>query len=167
MTTLLDILADTVFPEEARRAVDEFLRDSGARQIPVTSRQIHGLREIALRQPTMVGSFAAHQRKRATEQTEQQFWKLIEDLCGSTKRRWSLAIEADRHLPAELRADAIPDKASLKTPEQRSARNELLNKSKKLRNEWMRTHAPIFFQRFCTHCFWLRVELDEGAASGV
>ena len=160
--TDMDLLSDTVFPGEARKAVDTVLKVCGA--IPVADTQLYGLRQAARQQPGKVPQFARKQRDRAEKRNnsdETTFWSLVGYLCsGSTSQSgwssegWSLDEEARRRLPEELHH--LPSRQDMKTNEERQRRNQMASEQTRLLNEWKAQGIPAFFERFCAHCLYQR-----------
>lgn len=150
--TELDVLSDTVY----RRKATEVLQRS---DLPVSTTQIKGLRQIAQHQPSQVQSFAQHQKTRADKKEkgdESAFWQLVIDLCNdnATQSDWSLHKEAESDMPAHLKN--IPDRADCKTLEERTQRNRRVSERRAWLEKWNADHIPAFFQRFCTHYLYLQ-----------
>ncbi len=139
--TIVDLLSDTVYRDQARQQLDTLLGE--IRKFPVKTAQIYGLRQIARQQPEQVKNFAERQRTRAerkNKQSEVQFWQLVERLCDS-RNGWSVRVEGDKHAPPELRT-------------------ETRRRQRKRREAWEQTHIPAFFERFCTHALY-RLGVEE------
>ena len=128
---------------------------------PVEDSQIYGLRQLARQQPDKVKSFARHQRERAERknykgqlQAEIDFWSLVEQICNVDKpgSGWSLAVEVQRLIPDELRQ--IPARHPQMTQEERTHRNQIVQKRRGWLAAWQEDHIPAFFERFCTHCLY-------------
>ena len=165
--TDMDLLADTVFPGEARRAVETVVEVCG--DIPVEVTQIHGLRQIARQQPDKIFRFARHQRERAEKRRnseETEFWSLVGYLCsGSTGQSgwssegWSLHEEARNRLPEELQHP--PNRQDMKTNEDRQRRNRMIREQTRLLDEWKAKGVPAFFERFCAQCLYRRASTNR------
>lgn len=165
--TDMDLLSDTVFPGEARRAVDTVVEVCG--RIPVEATQIHGLRQIARQQPGKVIPFARHQRERAQKRRnseETEFWSLVDYLCsGPTGRRgwfsegWSLHEEACKTLPEGL--SHLPNLQDMKSNEDRQRRNRMKSEQQGLVKAWMDKGIPAFFERFCAQCLYRRTVTEQ------
>lgn len=165
--TDMDLLADTVFPGEARRVVESVVKICG--DIPVEATQIHGLRQIARQQPHKVSQFAHKQRARAEKRPNSEvteFWSLVGYLCdGSTGQSgwfaegWSLHEEACKVLPAELRN--LPSRQDMKTNEDRQRRNRMAREQARLIKDWNAKGIPAFFERFCAECICRRAMINR------
>ena len=160
--TLVDLLSDTVYREQAVKQLDQLL--AGDERFPVKPAQIYGLRQIARQQPGKVKDFANRQRKRAQRrpdnaservnpklQAEIGFWTLVSALCSESPD-WSVHEEGKGRLPEELRN--IPGRQEVRTNEERSRRNQLLDQRKEWLTHWNNAHIPAFFERFCTHALY-------------
>jgi hypothetical protein len=179
----IDIAADTELGQRAIKAVDSYVRDNvsdsfqKAEDWPISRAQITGLRQIAVREPTKVGEFAEHQRKKAqaklenTKQEERRselkaeiaFWELVRGLCDGKppKFSWSLTQARDQALPAELHDEKQPPGAQL-TKEQQAARKEKRERRERWQRQWERDHYAAFFQRFCIHYLYEMSRRTQG-----
>ncbi|MCY4521086.1 MAG: hypothetical protein OXC13_09975 [Caldilineaceae bacterium] len=164
--TDMDLLSDTVFPGEARRAVETVVEACG--DIPVDVTQIHGLRQIARQQPDNVFRFARHQRARAEKRRnpeETEFWSLVGYLCSGptsnsgSSQGWSLHEEACKTLPEELRY--LPNRQDMKTNEDRQRRNQMANEQTRLIKAWKKAGIPVFFERFCAQCLYQLASMNR------
>lgn len=171
--TLVDLLSDTTYRQQAKGQIDKLLGNSD--KFPVKRAQIYGLRQIARQQPGKVQDFANHQRERARRkqenaseraklalQAEIEFWALVADLCSDSTSDWSVLKEGHSHLPVELRDENIPKKQECKTHEDRSRRNKLKKSQREWLEQWDNEHIPAFFERFCTHAIY-RLGLAENS----
>jgi hypothetical protein len=169
--TLLDLLSDTTYRDRAVRELHPLVQN--AREFPVETSQIHGLRQIARQQPARVSEFARHQKERAERkyeiasettklklEAEIAFWTLVINLCGASTSDWSVLKEGRDRLPEELREENIPEKQSGMTPEERTRRNELKERQRDWLNQWINEHIPVFFQRFCTQCLYRKAIME-------
>ena len=169
--TLLDLLSDTVYRDRAVRELHPLVQN--AREFPVETSQIHGLRQIARQQPAKVSEFARHQRERAERKREIaseekksdfdpeiNFWDLVVRLCDGTTSDWSVLKEGRDRLPEELREENIPENRSGMTPEERTHRNTLKRCQSEWLNQWSNEHIPAFFQRFCTQCLYRKAIME-------
>lgn len=147
-----DLLSDTSFAEEAAKAVDAFVHEH---EYPVARAQIHGLRQIAINQPTQITVFADHQKDRAEKRNasaQVEFWKLVHLLCNGRPPRasWSLEQAAENVMPAELRLETAAHGTKLSKEEQQE-RAATKQRQKQWLESWRSEHYPEFFQRFCAH----------------
>ena len=162
--TLVDLLSDTVYRQQAIRQLHQLLRNDN--QFPVKPAQIHGLRQIARQDPERVKDFATHQRQRAERKCETaslnaqqrlefeiEFWTLIANLCNGTTVDWSMIQERDSRIPANLQ----------NRPEMsRRERREIGERRKEWCERWDNEHIPAFFERFCTHCLFCIAKAEMG-----
>ncbi|MBA2224966.1 MAG: hypothetical protein WHU94_15960 [Thermogemmata sp.] len=168
----IDIAADTELGQQAKVAVEQYLRQHGEESYrssddwPIARSQISGLRQIAMNEPRQVAAFAEHQRKKAEAKLETTtkeerrseleaeiaFWDLIKGLCDGKQPRvpWSLTQARDQALPAELQEEKQPPGAKL-TKEQQEARKQKREERERWLRQWESEHYPVFFQRFCAH----------------
>ncbi len=78
-------------------------------------------------------------------QAEIDFWTIVIQRRDTATPNWSVRIEADAHLPEELR-----EKSGMSRRKKRS-----LKEHRKVHLErWDDEHIPLFFQRFCTHALY-------------
>ena len=160
--TSIDVLADTDLRSNAVNAVDQFLAEHD--RCPVRPSQIHGLRQLSTQQPGLVKRFADHQRQRVEKkletasrnsapklETEQDFWKLVADLCESDSHRLSIAALAESLMPEELHKGNIPEKQQGMSHEDRSHRKQLMDQRRDWRARATAELTPVFFQHFCIH----------------
>ena len=171
--TLVDLLSDTTYRQQAKDQLDKQL-DNG-NQFPVKRAQIYGLRQIARQQPREVKTFANHQRERARRKEENaserakpalraeiEFWTLMANLCSDSTSDWSVNKEGHPHLPVELREENIPKKRPGMTHEEQRDRNERRRQKREWLEQWENEHIPAFFERFCTHALY-RLGLAENS----
>ncbi len=157
--TLVDLLSDTTYREQAVKQLDQLLSSSA--QFPVKTTQIYGLRQIARQQPGEVERFARHQGERAEKldkQAEINFWALVTNLCSDSPSGWSVLKEGQLYLPVELQN--IPNKWAGMTQDEQRKRNKLVRDRKERLNQWKNEHIPAFFERFCTHCLYRIAKLE-------
>lgn len=159
----LDVLADTVFRDEAAKAVDAFV----SRHVcPVERAQIAGLRQIAANEPGKVLDFAKHQRdkaakklegtkneqKRARLDGEVAFWDLVSRLCGTSgtgPAHWSLASLAEETASPDCRVGKKPHGSA--PAEEHKRYNDARDRLAKWRKLRQSEDYPVFFARFCAH----------------
>lgn len=141
--TIVDLLSDTVYRDQARDQLDSLLEKIG--RVPVKSAQIYGLRQIARQQPLKVKEFAQRQRERAERRNPNAseirlWWSLVEQLCESTTD-WSVRKEVLKFAPEDF-----------------------MNQTKRRQREWLdeqkKTHRPALFERFCTHALYRMAESE-------
>ena len=181
--TLVDLLSDTVYRQQAIKQLHQLLGSNN--QFPVKSTQIHGLRQIARQEPERIGDFAAHQGLRAQNRyeaedeksnpraevlrewkTEISFWTLVSNLCGDSPDRWTVKREGRTYLPQDLRNDNLREVQGA-TQQEKQQIQQHNNKIKKGQREWLKKwdneHIPAFFERFCTHCLYCiaKAEMDQ------
>ena len=153
--THVDLLSDTTYRQQAVRQLHRLL--GSAREFPVESSQIYGLRQIARQQPLEVSKFAQHQRERAEKlgkQDEVGFWDLVSNLCKPLVSEWSVYKEAHAYLPEDIRDENIPKRQKGMTQEEQRQRNTLRRRQQEWLNQWANEHIPAFFERFCTQCLY-------------
>lgn len=171
----VDVLADTVFRDEAVRAIDEF---TGEHECPVRRSQIEGLRQITINQHGEVRAFADHQRKKAERRQQGlnptskksaelghviAFWDLIVRLCGSANTptgQWSLHRFAEEQSPADCRVGNKPHGSA--PPEEHRAFREAKQRSDSWHKRRMAEDYPAFFQRFCAHYLYRLSKQEPG-----
>lgn len=168
----IDIAADTELGQRAINAANKYVKDNAAESYQREDRwliarsQITGLRQIAVNEPSQIGRFADHQRKKDeaklanTRQEERQrelqakidFWKLVKELCDgrAPKSAWSLTQERDQALPNDLEDEKLPSGAQL-TKEQQAERKEKRERWERWNRRLEQDHYAAFFQRFCIH----------------
>ena len=162
--TLVDVLSDTVYRQQAVRQLHQLL--DGADEFPVEPTQIHGLRQIARQEPERVEGFADHQRKRAERKCETasvnaqqrlefeiEFWTLGVNLCKGTTSDWSMIQERDSRIPVSLQNR--PDMS-------RGERRKIRERRDEWCERWDNEHIPAFFERFCTHCLFCIAKAEMG-----
>ena len=162
--TLVDVLSDTVYRQQAVQQLHQLLGNNN--HFPVELAQIHGLRQIARQEPERVEGFADHQRKRAERKCETasvnaqqrlvfeiEFWTLVVNLCNGTTSDWSVIQERDSRIPADLQNR--PDMSRRERREIGERRNEWCER-------WNNEHIPAFFERFCTHCLFCIAKAEMG-----
>ena len=154
--TLVDLLSDTTYRQQAKAQLDELL---GNGTFPVKRTQIYGLRQIARQQPRRVKDFANHQRERAQRAipalaAEIEFWTLVANLCSKSTPDWSVNKEGHSHLPEELRDENIPQHRPGMTHKEQRDRKERMDQQQERLAQWEKEHIPAFFERFCTHALY-------------
>lgn len=165
--TPVDLLSDTIYREQAVTQLHQLL--GNAREFPVESSQIYGLRQIARQQPHEVSNFARCQRERAEKLNRDaaaNFWQLVENLCNGSTPNWSVQLEGDAYLPEDIREENIPSKQPGMTPEEQRHRNELRTRRREWLKQWENEHIPAFFERFCTQCLYRKAMIEMSQSNG-
>lgn len=179
----VDIAADAELGQRAIKAASKYVQEYAATLYrkeddwPVARSQITGLIQIAVNEPTKVGDFAEHQRKKVearmamTKNEERQrqleaekaFWELVSGLCEGKppKFSWSLTQARDQALPTDLHDEKQPPGTQL-TKEQQTARKEKRERRERWQRQWALDHYPAFFQRFCIHYLYEMSERTQG-----
>ena len=159
----LDILADTVFRDEAAKAVDAFVHEHDC---PVKRAQIAGLRQIAANEPARLLEFGKHQREKAARRLEATrrddkraefegqiaFWDLVSRLCGASgggETSWSLSKLAEEQAPADCRGVHRPPGNA--PAEEHRAYREAKARADAWQAQRKAEDYPVFYQRFCAH----------------
>ena len=168
--TLVDLLSDTVYRQQAVKQLHELL--DGANEFPVKSTQIYGLRQIARQEPEEVGGFAIHQGQRAQSSTEVNFWTLVANFCGDLPDHWSVRKVGRDYLPEEFRDEnlrKVPGENQHETRQNQQHNNKLRKGQREWFEKWENEHVPAFFERFCTHCLYCiaKAEMGELASESV
>ncbi len=159
----MDLLSDTTYRQQAVRQLHQLL--SNAKEFPVESSQIYGLRQIARQQPDKVEQFARHQKERAEKKdrnAEIGFWALVENLCNNQSTNWSVRNEGRKYLPENIRNENIPKNQQGMTLEERQLRNKLRKCQQEWLDRWKNEHIPVFFERFCTQCMYRKAIIEMG-----
>ena len=159
--TRVDLLSDTVYPQEAVKQLHHLLGSNG--QVPVKRTQIYGLCQIARQQPDQVLKFAEKQSRRAEnlqKQSEVDFWALVAKLCSPSTSEWSVYKEGHAYLPKGIRDEDIPPKQSGITQKEREHINALKSSQNKWLAQWANEHIPVFFERFCTQCLYRKAMIE-------
>ena len=164
----VDLLSDTIYCQQAVKQLHQLL--GGANEFPVKATQVYGLRQIARQEPEKVEIFAGHQRERAERKYETasqngqqrlkfeiEFWTLVADLCNGTTSNWSVILERDSHIPADLQS---------RSGMSRREGKELRERRKEWDKQWDNEHIPAFFERFCTHCLYCIGKAEMGQLGG-
>ena len=161
--TLIDLLSDTTYPQQAVKQLHQLLSNND--KFPVKPTQIYGLRQIAKQQPGRVRTFAEHQRDRARNENENEFWSLVLDLCRNDSPCWSVPEEGHHYLPEELRDHnlrEVPGATPQETQQNQRHNNRLKRERAQWLEQWENEHIPAFFERFCTHCLYRIAKLEMG-----
>jgi hypothetical protein len=159
----MDLLSDTTFRDQAIRALEAF---RNKHDLVVKRSQIEGLRQLAVNEPSKVLVFAKHQRERAERRNEQRhsprldqeiaFWKLVEEICGTTATStapWSLKKFAQAEAPDDCH---VPPKPPGSAPsELHKAFREAKERARRWEEQRIAEDYPAFFQRFCAHYVYL------------
>jgi hypothetical protein len=159
---MMDLLSDTLFREQAVRALEAFQQQH---DLVIKRSQIEGLRQIAVNEPGKVLEFAKHQRTRAEDRNKQRhspkldqeiaFWKLVEDICGTTTTSpvtWSLMKFAQETAPEGCQVSRPHGSAPA---EQHKAYREAKERARLWGDRRIAEDYPAFFQRFCAHYLYL------------